>query len=133
MRKWIWGAQLLKQRRLLCEPMFIPIKRRTLILKNGRKRICSSGTRALIHLSQLGEWVCSAQSLLEMRLFCVYPDWVMNFNSRNGSKISFSYETKALISFMPIRRMCLRCPMMKKKRDYYVNPHLPQLKDKLQF
>ena len=31
--KWICGAQLLKERRLLCESIFIPIERWTLILK----------------------------------------------------------------------------------------------------
>ena len=28
---------------------------------------------------------------------CVYPTWKMNFDSKNGRKKSFSYETKALV------------------------------------
>ena len=39
----------------------------------------------------------------------------MDFNSKNGRKWSFSDETKASISFIPIRRMCLWCPIMKTK------------------
>ena len=54
----------------------------------------------------------------------IYPNWKMSFNSKNGRKMSFSYETKASISFILIRIMCLRCPITKKKRDCYVNPSL---------
>ena len=43
----------------------------------------------------------------------VYPNWKMNFNSKNGNKRSFSYETKASISFIPMRRTCLWCPINK--------------------
>ena len=43
----------------------------------------------------------------------VYPNWKMNFNSKNGNKRSFSYQTKASISFIPIRRTCLWCTIMK--------------------
>ena len=43
----------------------------------------------------------------------VYPNWNRNFNSKNGNKRSFSYETKASISFIPTSRMCLWCPIMK--------------------
>ena len=39
----------------------------------------------------------------------------MNFNSKNGNKTSFSYETKASISVIRSRRMCLWCPIMKRK------------------
>ena len=45
----------------------------------------------------------------------VYPNWKMNFNSKNGYKRSFSYESKASISFIPMKRMCLWCPIMKRK------------------
>ena len=58
--KWIYGAQLLKERRFFSESVFIPIKRWTLILTNGWKRICSYETKESIQLSQLGEWICDA-------------------------------------------------------------------------
>ena len=45
----------------------------------------------------------------------VYPNWNTNFNSKIGNKRSFSYETKASISLIPKRRMCLWCPIMKRK------------------
>ena len=43
----------------------------------------------------------------------VYLNWKMNFNSKNERKISFSYESKASMSFIPIRRMCLWCLILK--------------------
>ena len=45
----------------------------------------------------------------------VYPSWKMNINSKIGRKRSFSYETKASIIFIPMRRISLWCPIMKKK------------------
>ena len=44
-----------------------------------------------------------------------FPNWNTNFNSKIGNKRSFSYETKASISLIPKRRMCLWHPMTKKK------------------
>ena len=46
----------------------------------------------------------------------VYPYWEMNFNSKNGRKKSFRYETKASISLIPIRRMCLWYPIVEQRR-----------------
>ena len=43
----------------------------------------------------------------------VYSNWNTNFNSKKGNKRSFSYDTKASISLIPMRRMCLWCPIMK--------------------
>ena len=39
----------------------------------------------------------------------------MNFNSKNCNKRSFSYETKASISLIPTRSMCLWFPIMKRR------------------
>ena len=38
-----------------------------------------------------------------------------NINSKKSIKRIFSYETKASILFIPINRMCLWCPIMKRK------------------
>ena len=46
----------------------------------------------------------------------VYPNWKMNFNSKNGRKRNISYETKAWISFIPARRMHLCCLIVKRKK-----------------
>ena len=48
------------------------------------------------------------------------------FNSKIGNKMSFSYETKASKSLIPKRRMCLWCPITKRKEiimwiDVYPN------------
>ena len=53
----------------------------------------------------------------------------VDFNSKNGRKKSFSYETKASISFIPKRIMCLSHPIMKNKGDPYANPCLPRMID----
>ena len=45
----------------------------------------------------------------------VYRSWKMNFNSKNGRKRHFFVETKALISFMPMRRMHLWWLLMKRR------------------
>ena len=49
----------------------------------------------------------------------VSPNRQTNFNSKNGRKRSFCYVNKASISFIPMCRMYLWCPIMK-KRAYYV-------------
>ena len=45
-RKCVYGALLWKQRRLLCESMFVPINKWTLTLKNNGKKSFSYGTKA---------------------------------------------------------------------------------------
>ena len=43
-------------------------------------------------------------------------NWQTYINSKNVRKRCFSYKTKASISFIPMRRMCLRCPVLKIKK-----------------
>ena len=52
--------------------MFILINWGTSILKSGGKWSFSYGTKALIHLSQWGEWIRGAQSIKEKRLLCEF-------------------------------------------------------------
>ena len=40
----------------------------------------------------------------------------MNFNFKKWWKETYFYETKASMSFIPMRRMSLQCPIMKKWR-----------------
>ena len=42
-------------------------------------------------------------------------NWKSKFNSKNFKKSYFSYETKATISFIPMRRMCFWCLITKRK------------------
>ena len=86
--------------------------------KNGKRRCFSYETKASI----------SSIPMRKMRLWCLITKrkeiilWIrvgrnrpMNINSKNGAKRCFSYEIKASIPFIPMRRMCLRCPIMKWK------------------
>ena len=68
--EWICGAQSLKERRLLCESVFIPIEKWTLILKMVEREVFLMKPRHQYHLSQRGEWTCGGQSLKESRLLC---------------------------------------------------------------
>ena len=54
--------------------------------------------------------------------------WKTNFKSKTGKNWCFSYETKASILFIPMRRICFWCRIMKRKEDYYVNPCLSNSK-----
>ena len=45
----------------------------------------------------------------------VYRNWKSNFNSQISNKTSFSYESKASISLIPLGRMCLWFPIIKRK------------------
>ena len=57
----------------------------------------------------------------------IYSNWNTNFNSKIGNKRSFSYETKATISLIPKRKMCLSCPIMKGKEIIIWIPVYPNL------
>ena len=48
-------------------------------------------------------------------LIHVCPNQKMYINSKNGRKRCFPYETKASISFIPMKTMCLWCPIKKKR------------------
>ena len=84
--------------------------------KIGNKRSFSYETKASISLIQ-SRRMCLWFPIMKRKEIIlwiyVYPNWKMNFNSKNGNKRSFSYETKASISFIPMRRTCLWCPIMK--------------------
>ena len=45
----------------------------------------------------------------------IWPNWQMNFNSKNSGKRSFFNETKASMSFIPMSRISLWYPNMKRK------------------
>ena len=64
--------------RLLCESMFIPIDKRTLILKNSGKWSFSYESKASIDLSQWGESIFGAQSWKEKILLHEYVSAQIN-------------------------------------------------------
>ena len=79
----VYDAQSWKERRLLCESIFILIERQTLILK-----------------------------MVEIEVFLLYP------------KQQIVYHNKGNVFILPNHE---------KKGDYYVNPCLSHLKEKLRF
>ena len=70
--EWICGAQSLKERGLLCKPVFNPIEKQTLILKMVERNVFLMKPMHHYHLSQWGEFVCGAQSWNKGRLFCKF-------------------------------------------------------------
>ena len=100
--------------------MFIQIDQRTLILKNGGNKGFSYETKAsmsFVLMMRISLWSLIMKRKGIIILICTCPNSQMDFNSRNGGKRSFSYETKALTSFILIRRMTLWCPIMKKNES----------------
>ena len=82
------------------------------------------------HLCQWVKQVYGVQSWKEKRLLHESLFVLIDRHSlilKNGGEKSFSYETKALMSFIPMRRH-----NYEKKRDDYVNPCLSQLTNELQ-
>ena len=66
--EWVYGAQSWKEKRLLCEYVFVPFDKRTLNLKNSGKRSFSYETKALMSFMPIVERVYGAQSWKERRL-----------------------------------------------------------------
>ena len=86
--------------------------------KNGRKWSFSFETKASKSFISTSRMCLSCPILKRKEIIMwiqVYLNWKTNFNSRNSRKRNCSYETKALVSFFPIRRMWLWCPFLKKK------------------
>ena len=108
----IYGAQSWKERR------FCPNQWTNINPKNCRKRSFSYETKASISFIPI-RIMCLYYPILKRKeiitWICDWPNLWTNINSKNSRKKSFSYEPKASISFMPIRRICLWCPTMKKR------------------
>ena len=104
-----------KQKRLLCESVFILIDRWTLILKKWGSKffLWNQSINSFIPMRRMNlQCPINKRNEIIMRIW-VYPNWKAIFNSKNGRKRSSSYETKALISFIPLRRMGLWFQIMK--------------------
>ena len=84
--------------------------------KKGNKRSFSYNTKASISLIPMRRtclW-CPIMKWNEITIWIhVYPNWKTYFNSKIGNKRSFSFETKASISLIPMTRMCLQCVVTK--------------------
>ena len=86
--------------------------------KNGRKSSFFYEYKAsisLIPMRRMCLW-CSIMNVKEIIMSIrVCQNQQMSINSKNGRNKSFSYETKASISFIPMRKLCLWCLIMKRK------------------
>ena len=85
--------------------------------KNSRKKVFLMKPKLEYHLSQRKECVYGTQSRKERRLLCesefVQIDgWTLILKMIEREVLS--YEIKALVSFIPMRRMYLWCPTTKK-------------------
>ena len=70
---------------------------------------------SFIPMSKMSLWFLIMKRKEIITWIHVYPNWQINLDSKNGGKRSFSYETKASMSFIPIRKMSLWFTIMKRK------------------
>ena len=117
MRRMCLWCPIIKRKRLLCESVFIPIEKQTLIQKMAEWEVfLMEPKHQFIYPNAKKEFVVPIIKRKEIIMWMhIYPNWKMNFNSKNGWKKCFSLETNAPISFIPIRRMCLWCLIIKRK------------------
>ena len=91
--------------------MFIPIKKQTLIIKKVEREVFLMN---LIYPNKKNVFIVpNRENKREYYVNRVNLNQQTNVNFKNGGARSFSYETKPSISL--IRRICLWCPIMKRK------------------
>ena len=95
-----------------------PTKKQTLILKVVKRDVFPMKPKLQYHFSQWGKCVSGAKSCKEGRLLCEslfvqFKKWILIL--KMVERKSFSYETKASVPFIPMKKLCLWCPIMKKK------------------
>ena len=108
--EWVYGTQSWKEKGLLCASIFVLFEKWTLVLKNGGKKFFLNKTKvsmSFIPIRIMTLWCSILKRKITMWIY-VYCHWQMNFNSKqiDGWK-SFSCETNASMSFIPIKKMCL--------------------------
>ena len=77
----VYGAQSLKERRLLCKSMFIPLERWTLILKIV-ERLENQGFNIIYPNEENAFMVANHENIRDYYLNSVYPNWWTNFDSK---------------------------------------------------
>ena len=98
--------------------MFVLIDRRNLILKySGRKSFLNEtkASMTFILIRRMSLWcpIMKERRLLCEFMFVLNNKWTLTL--KNGKKRSFSFETKASMSFILMRKMSLWFPIMKRK------------------
>ena len=118
-----WGiiclwCPITKEKEIVMWSLVYPNWKTNFNSKNGRKGSFSFETKASMSFI-LMRGMCLCCPIMKWKdiilWILVYHNWKRNFKFKSGRNSSFSYETKAPISFIPIRRMCLWCPIMKTK------------------
>ena len=113
----MFGGQSLRERRFLCESVFIPIGRQTLILKMVEREVLlwNLSFNSFIIIRRMCLWCPIMKRKKIIMWICVSPNKWTTINSKDRRKRTFSYETKASISYIPIRRISLWFLTMKRK------------------
>ena len=86
--------------------------------KKGRRRSFVNQTKAsmlFILISKTNLWHPMMKRMGSTIWIRICLNWQMNINSRNDGKKSFSFETKASILLILMRRMSLWCTIMEGK------------------
>ena len=116
-RRIIYDAQSWKERTLLCESTFIPIDRWALILNMLERDFFLIKTKYqfIYHNKENMFIVPNHEKKRNYYVNRVYPNWKMNFDSKKWWETKFLLWNQSINSFIPIRRICLWCPIIKRK------------------
>ena len=112
------GVPINKRNEIVMWILFYPNWNANFNSKNDRKRSFSYETKASISflpIRRMCLWDLMTKRKVINMWILVYHNWMTNFKSKTGRKKSFPYETTASISFIPMRRICLWCPIMKRE------------------
>ena len=79
---------------------------------------------SFIPMSRMSLWcpIMKRKGILCESMFVLIDK--QNLTLKTDGKRSFSFETKTSMSFIPMSKMSLWHPVMKKEGDYYVNSSL---------
>ena len=102
--------------------------------KSGRERSISNEMKVSISFIPMSRicLLCPIMKWKEIIMWiCVCPNWRTNINSTNSRKRSFSYETKASISFMPIKEYVYGAQSWKERRLLYKSMFIPNVEQTL--
>ena len=118
MRKMYLWCPIIKRKEIIIWTHVYPNWKMKFNAKIGRKRSFSYKAKASISFIPIRRMCLWFPIMITKEIIIwihVYPNWSMTFSSKKGRKWNFSYETKASMSFILIKRMSLQCPIMKRK------------------
>ena len=118
MKRLCFCCQIMKKIRLLHASTFVTINGWILILKKGGKTTFSYETKvsmSSIPIRKMCLWcpIMKRKEIITCIHVCPYSQWILIL--RSGGRKAFLCEANSSLSFIPIRRMCLWCPIKNKK------------------